>query len=41
LALRPALKVIDLIVRSATPSPDGRRHLIDPKASVALLQKQP
>jgi hypothetical protein len=41
LALRPELKpeqVIDLIVRGATSSPDGRRHLINPKASVTLLE---
>jgi hypothetical protein len=44
LALRPQLtpeQVIDLIVRGATPSADGRLHLINPKASVALLQQQP
>jgi hypothetical protein len=44
LALHPELtpeQVIDLIVRGATPSADGRLHLINPKASVALLQQQP
>jgi len=40
-ALDPSLtpaEVIDLIKRGATPSEDGRRHLIDEKQSVALLQ---
>ena len=32
-----ALQVRDLIVRGATPSADGKRMLIDPKASVALM----
>jgi subtilisin family serine protease len=44
LALHPELtpeQVIDLIVRGATPAADGRLHLINPKASVALLQQQP
>ena len=39
-ALNPSLtpaQVIDLIKRGATPSQDGRRHLIDEKRSVALL----
>jgi subtilisin family serine protease len=42
LALDPKLtppQVIDLIVRGATPSEDGRRHNIDPKRSVALLRE--
>jgi subtilisin family serine protease len=41
LALDPKLsptQVIDLIVRGATPSEDGRRHNIDPKRSVELLR---
>ena len=41
LALDPKLappQVIKLIVDGATPSADGRRHNIDPKHSVALLQ---
>ena len=40
-ALDPTLtpaQVIDLIRRGATVSDDGRRHLIDEKASVALLK---
>ena len=32
------VQAIALIRKGATPSPDGRRHLIDPKASVALLR---
>jgi subtilisin family serine protease len=42
-ALDPSLtpeQVIDLIKRGATASEDGRRHLIDEKRSVALLQEQ-
>ncbi len=42
LALDPKLtpsQVIDLIVRGATPSEDGRRHNIDPKRSVELLRE--
>jgi len=42
-ALDPALtpeQVITLIRQGADASADGRRHLINPKASVALLQKQ-
>ncbi len=41
-ALQPSLtptQVIDLIKRGATTSEDGRRHLIDEKRSVALLQE--
>jgi len=41
LALDPALtpaQVIKLIVDGSTPSADGRRHNINPKASVALLK---
>jgi subtilisin family serine protease len=41
LALNPALnpaQVIELIRQGATISEDGRRHLIDEKRSVALLQ---
>jgi subtilisin family serine protease len=41
LALNPRLtpeQVIKLIVDGATPSPDGRRHNIDPQRSVALLR---
>ena len=41
IALNPALtppQVIDLIVRGATASEDGRRHNIDAKASVGLLK---
>ena len=40
-ALDPALtpaQVIELIRQGASPSEDGRRHLIDEKRSVALLQ---
>ncbi|MGI8746386.1 MAG: S8 family serine peptidase [Bryobacteraceae bacterium] len=40
-ALGPSLtpaQVIDLIKKGATGTEDGRRHLIDPKRSVALLQ---
>jgi hypothetical protein len=43
IALDPALtpvQTIGLIRRGATPSSDGRRHNIDPKRSVALLQKE-
>lgn len=39
-ALDPSLtpeKVIGLIRQGADSSPDGRRHLINPKKSVALL----
>ncbi len=36
-SLTPA-EVIELIKKSATATDDGRRHLIDPKRSVALLQ---
>jgi len=42
IALDPALtpvQVIELIKRGATASEDGRLHLIDPKASVALLKE--
>jgi subtilisin family serine protease len=42
-ALDPALtpsQVIDLIKQGATASDDGRRHLVDEKRSVALLQAQ-
>jgi subtilisin family serine protease len=42
-ALDPSLtpaQVIDLIRKGASPSQDGRRHLIDEKHSVALLQEQ-
>jgi len=41
-ALDPSLtpeQVIDLIKRGATPSEDGRRHLIDEKRSGALLKE--
>ena len=41
-ALDPSLtpaQVIDLIKRGATASEDGRRHLIDEKRSVALLEE--
>lgn len=31
-------QVIELIRKSATTSVDGRRHLIDPKAAVVLLE---
>ena len=40
-ALDPSLtpaQVIDLIKQGATPSEDGRRHLIDPKRTVELLR---
>jgi subtilisin family serine protease len=43
IALDPKLtpvETIALIRAGATPSADGRRHLIDPKASVALLKKK-
>jgi len=43
LALNPKLtpvQTIALIRGGATASADGRRHLIDPAASVALLKKQ-
>jgi hypothetical protein len=43
IALDPTLtpvQTIDLIRRGATPSSDGRRHNLDPKRSVALLQKE-
>ena len=43
IALDPKLtppQVIDLIRHGATTSADGRRHNIDPKASVALLRKK-
>ena len=33
-------EAIELIRRGATTSEDGRRHLIDEKQSVALLQQQ-
>jgi subtilisin family serine protease len=36
-ALTPA-QAIALIKQGATASPDGRRHLVDPKRTVALLQ---
>lgn len=42
-ALDPSLtpqQVIALIRKGADSSPDGRRHLINPKATVALLPKQ-
>ena len=42
-ALDPSLtpaQVIDLIKQGATASDDGRRHLIDEKRSVAILQEQ-
>jgi subtilisin family serine protease len=41
IALDPSLtpeQVIELIRKGATASADGRLHLIDPKASIALLQ---
>jgi hypothetical protein len=41
IALDPSLtpqQVIALIEKGADPSPDGRRHLINPKATVALLK---
>jgi subtilisin family serine protease len=37
--LTPA-ETIDLIRAGATPSADGRLHLIDPKQSFALLQQR-
>jgi len=40
-ALDPSLtpqKVIELIKQGATPSEDGRRHLVDPKRSIELLK---
>ncbi|PYV61407.1 MAG: hypothetical protein DMG95_12275, partial [Acidobacteria bacterium] len=40
-ALDPSLtpqKIIELIKQGATPSEDGRRHLIDPKRSIELLK---
>jgi subtilisin family serine protease len=43
IALDPALtpeQTIDLIRRGATATPDGRRHNIDPKRSVALLRQR-
>jgi len=42
-ALDPSLtphKVIELIKQGATPSEDGRRHLIDPKHSIELLKNR-
>jgi len=42
IALDPTLtpeKVIALMEKAADPSTDGRRHLINPKATVALLEK--
>jgi len=42
-ALDPSLtpaQVIDLIKQGATPSEDGRRHLIDAKRSVELLRSK-
>lgn len=42
LALDPRLtpqQVIKLMIDGSTPSEDGRRHNLDPKASVALLRK--
>ena len=42
-ALDPSLspaKAIELITRGAETTPDGRRHLINPKRSVELLRKQ-
>jgi subtilisin family serine protease len=42
-ALDPSLtpeQAIDLIKRGATTSEDGRRHLIDEKRSVALLEER-
>ena len=41
IALDPTLtpeQTIDLIVRGETASADGRRHLVNPQASVALLR---
>ncbi len=43
IALDPKLtpeQTIALMKQAATPSADGRLHLIDPKATVALLQQQ-
>jgi subtilisin family serine protease len=43
IALDPSLtpeQTIDLIERGADPTPDGRRHLINPKATVALLKSK-
>ncbi|WP_263352318.1 S8 family peptidase [Acidicapsa acidisoli] len=43
IAIDPSLtpeKVIALMEKAADPSPDGRRHLINPKATVALLKNQ-
>jgi subtilisin family serine protease len=43
IALDPKLtpeQTIALIKQAATPSADGRMHLIDPKATVALLKQQ-
>jgi subtilisin family serine protease len=42
-ALDPSLtpqKAIELIKQGATPSEDGRRHLIDPKRSIELLKNR-
>ena len=42
-ALDPSLdpaRAIDLIVRGATPSSDGKQRLIHPKPSIALLREQ-
>jgi subtilisin family serine protease len=42
-AIDPSLtpvQAIDLIVKGATPSADGKRALIDPKASIELLKAQ-
>ena len=44
IALDPSLtpeQTIDLIKRGADPSANGRLHLINPKATVALLKSQP
>jgi len=41
IAIDPSLtpeKVIALMEKAADPSPDGRRHLINPKATVALIK---
>jgi len=41
IALDPSLtpeQTLDLIKRGADPSADGRLHLINPKATVALLE---
>jgi hypothetical protein len=43
IALNPQLtpeQTIALMKEGATTSADGRLHLIDPKATVALLEKQ-